>query len=120
MEEWKPVPDFPGYDVSNMGRVRSNPRNILRNGKIIRLRRERFLQPSLTSNGYQQVVLSRDGHQKSFRVHDLVLRVWHGECSDGDQAIWMNGDSQDNRADNLMWRRAAMDKLLANLPPAKP
>ena len=125
--DWRPVPDFPGYEVSNTGKVRSLPRPVLRNGKTTRLVRNCILRPSRTSNGSAQVVLSHAGRKKSFRVHHLVARVFHGECPKGERVIFKNGDYQDLRASNLTYGRpdptdhilAAMERLMARMPPGQ-
>jgi NUMOD4 motif/HNH endonuclease len=127
-KDWRPIPEFPGYEVHKTGKVRSLPRPITRNGKTIRLRHECSLRPSMTSNGFRQVVLSHAGRRKSFRVHDLVCRVFHGERPPGEQAIFKNGNRQDLRATNLTWGKPdptkrifeAMSKLADKLPPDLP
>jgi hypothetical protein len=120
-ERWEPIPDFPGYQVSNMGKVKSLPRPIMRKGTVIRTSPECILKPSRTPNGYWQVVLSHNGRQKNFRVQYLVLRVFVGEKPKDHVAVFRNGDSTDCRLVNLTYgkRQRALPPAAA-LPPLVP
>lgn len=78
-ECWWPVVGFEGlYDVSTLGRVRSLPRNTTRGG---------ILRQVLSTKGYPQVTLSRDGKTKTFRVHTLVAAAFLGSCPPGHQVL---------------------------------
>lgn len=71
-EVWKIIQDYPNYEVSNMGRVRSVDRVSFRNGKESALK-GKMLKPSIT-NGYYRVVIyggSRNIKRQVF-VHRLV------------------------------------------------
>lgn len=59
-EKWQEVKDFPGYEISNTGRVKS----LKRNNPII-------LKYDINSNGYLRVHLSNKSTKKVF-VHKLV------------------------------------------------
>jgi hypothetical protein len=118
-EHWEPIPDFPGYRVSDLGDVISTSRPLIRNGKTVRTLPEIPLKPSMTTNGFLQVVLSHDGHQKSFRVHDLVLKAFVGEKPKGQSAVFRNGDRTDCRLVNLRWGRP-LQRSSVPLPPYFP
>jgi len=62
-EQWKRITNFPGYEVSDMGRVRSKKR-----GKM------KLLKQHSNGKGYLQVSLRKDSktHRKS--VHHLVAQ----------------------------------------------
>lgn len=87
-EAWAPVADFPGYEVSNDGRVRSR-------GVVI-------LKPWLNRRGYLVVKLARDQRKHSRTVHRLVLAAFVGP-GDGLDACHGNGDRTDNRLANLRY-----------------
>lgn len=61
-EEWKPVKDFPNYQVSNRGELR-----YLRCGKWY----NKNLRPN--KDGYVRVILHNGGTSQHFRMADLVL-----------------------------------------------
>lgn len=96
-EIWMPVKNFPGYEVSNLGRVRTWKK---RNGKS--LRTEPVLKSSrLDANGYYKVDLIQDGNRKTMWVHRLVAEAFLGSIHDGMHVCHNNGIPSDNRLENL-------------------
>jgi len=85
-EEWKEVPGFPDYEVSDQGRVRRRP-----------------MQKSRTAHRYERVSLMKDGKTHYRYVHRIVCEAFHGADPGGAQVAHGNGDSFDNRAENLRW-----------------
>ena len=65
MEEiWKDIEGYEGfYQVSNQGRVRSIEREIIRNGRTIKLK-GRVLKQNVDSKGYLCVNLSKENNTK--------------------------------------------------------
>ncbi|MFE5828694.1 HNH endonuclease [Streptomyces sp. NPDC056508] len=103
-EEWREVPGWPRYFVSDQGRM------LGRRGKVLR--------PSTNyRNGYQYVGLSKadgTGGTKSFNVHRLVLEAFDRPSRPGEQCRHLNGDPADNRLSNLCWgtpRENAADRV---------
>lgn len=101
-ETWRDVPDFPGYQVSDLGRVRSR----LSRGRC----RERFvsswriLSPGRLPKGYLSVHLQRDGLTHHRYVHRLVLEAFVGPCPPECEARHvLSPDPRDNRLVNLAW-----------------
>lgn len=96
-EQWKDVVGFEtGYEVSNLGNVRSKTRTIA-DGRVYK---GRPLKPWF-SEGYARITLP---NRTKVKIHRLVCRAFHGEPPEGKPfALHRNGDSLDNRADNLYW-----------------
>lgn len=96
-EEWKDIEGFPGYQVSNQGRLRSNKRSHKNNGDYY------FLKPRLLPNGYYQVSLYRsDGAPKEISVHTLVANAFNDHSDPSKNVVMhMNDIKTDNRASNL-------------------
>lgn len=107
MEVWKAVPDYPDYECSNLGRVRSwQPIGNNQSGQGRPREEPLVLAQAKTRGDYLFVNLCRDGTTKSFRVNRLVLLTFVGEPPEGMQACHNNGDRQDNRLSNLRWDTA--------------
>lgn len=92
-EEWREVPGFPGYAVSDQGQVRG------RTGGV--------LKPHSDATGRQRVDLGGKRHRRAARVHTLVLEAFQGPRPEGHEASHLNGDASDNRAANLAWESHA-------------
>lgn len=79
-EEWRNIEDFPGYQVSSEGRVRSFW-HVLQHGKGARRSfvvdmEPRILPQSIDDNGYLKVFLIRDGKNYVKKVHKLVAKAF--------------------------------------------
>ena len=110
-EKWKPIRGFHGwYEVSNLGRVRS-PEGRVTGGKqhTHRVWRERILkQKSRTRpGGYGRVdlyvSLRRNGESRNYLVSRLVAKAFCPGFKPGLTVNHIDGDSTNNRADNLEW-----------------
>ena len=127
MEQWRPIPDFPGYDVSNHGRVRSYFRAIGNRssgggmGWQIADTPQRVLRPSVGKTGYCHVNLCRDGEQHGAKVHKLVLSAFAGAPLPGFECAHNNSNPSDNRLSNLRydtpWGNAQDQRLRDGEPP---
>lgn len=100
MERWLPVAGFPGYEVSDLGRVRSYLRT---GGGGLRRSAPKLLTP-VTERGYKKLELWRDGALVTRRhVHRMVLDAFVGPRKPGFHACHWNGVRDDNRLENLRW-----------------
>lgn len=89
---WAQVYDFPNYLVSNYGDV-SNATT----GKLLR--------HSMTQQGAVKVNLMRDNVSYTRSVKVLVAELFLDGASDiFNTPIHLDGDQENNRADNLAWR----------------
>lgn len=90
LEKWKPVEEYPEYEVSSYGRVRS-----LKYGKI------RMIRPGVGRSGYSNVVLYKDKKKNNRGVHILVAYAFLGERPRGFDINHKSGIKTDNRVENL-------------------
>jgi hypothetical protein len=91
----RPIPGFPGYQITTDGRVWSEP-------KTTSHKKGKWLKPCIT-NGYVYAGLYQNGKCFDRRVHRLVLETYVGPCPKGMEACHNNGDRRDNRLENLRW-----------------
>jgi hypothetical protein len=98
-EEWRAVVGFEGkHEVSNHGRVRSVPRDIIRSdGSPLHIRGG-LLTPSVDRDGYAFVCLS--GRQAR-TIHTLVAKAFLGARPDGMQVNHKDGVKSNNHPSNL-------------------
>lgn len=86
-EQWKEIPEYPGYAVSNLGRVR--------------LKRGTITPGSADRNGYLRVTFSHE-KVKHFWVHRLVATAFIPN-PEGKSEVNHLGEKTDNRACMLEW-----------------
>ncbi len=87
------IPDFPGYQVSNHGRVKNN-----KTGKI--------LKPYLT-RGYLRVSLYNESGRKCKLVHRLVAEAFLPNLHCKPAVNHINGCKTDSNVSNLEWVSAS-------------
>ena len=102
-EVWKPIPDYPGYEASTHGRIRSYWHNIYRGRygqeRILKPTVQRILKQCMAGGGYLVVALNR----RQLKVSRLVLTAFIGPPGPGEQACHNDGNISDNRLPNLRW-----------------
>ena len=100
-EIWKDIPNYEGYQVSNLGRVKSLER--FRKGKndcLVSIK-ERILKPGITRNGYYIIGLTKQSILKTYLVHRLVFEAFNGPIPEGYEINHINEKKFDNRLENL-------------------
>lgn len=98
-EQWRLVPGWPEYEVSDLGSVRS-----LRSGRTMRVH-------ALPHTGHMNVKLKRSGAVMSNGVHVLVAAAFIGPRPEGMEVCHNNGDPNDNRLANLRYGTPSANHL---------
>ena len=103
-EIWKDIKGYEGlYQVSNLGRVKSLERKVLRSDGTSLAISERILKLGKNARGYLSVQLCANGIVKCFRVYRLVAQAFIPNPDNKPQVNHIDGNKQNNRADNLEW-----------------
>ena len=96
-EIWKDIPEFEGYQVSNLGRVKS----LEGIDALGHKRKEKILKPQMLNNGYYRVALWKNSIQKRYLVHRLVWIAFNGHIPEGYEINHLNEVKSNNRLENL-------------------
>lgn len=108
-EIWKDVKGYEGiYQVSNLGRVRSLDRIIIKrhpkSGIPTEYRHKgRIMKPISYPNGYLTICLKNERKKENWLIHRLVGKAFVSGYFEGADINHKNEDVTDNRADNLEW-----------------
>lgn len=100
----RPIPDFPGYEVTDDGRVLST-----RPWRGSSAPRE--LRGGVGKRGYRLVVLCDGQHRRTREVHCLVAEAFHGPRPEGTVIRHLDGDNQNNASWNLRYGTYSENEL---------
>ena len=105
-EEWRDAVGYEGkYQVSNIGRVKSldhyDHRGVFRPGKI--LKQLKAGKTILLSRRLKVSLVDADNKPKKVLVHRIVAMAFCDGYSPDLQAFHIDGNTMNNRADNLKW-----------------
>ena len=109
---WKPVPGYEGsYEVSSTGLVRSCSRSVRGPGGHAKRIAGTVLSPSTSKTGYKRVTLYKDGRQKTFGVHQIVLAAFVGPAPAGTETCHNDGNPANNHLENLRYDTKRANQL---------
>lgn len=89
MENYKQIPQFPEYELSDLGNVRN------KKGKV--------LSATKDQKGYRMVCLRKDGKSHTKRISKMVGILFVPNPNNKSQVNHKNGIRWDDRADNIEW-----------------
>lgn len=103
-EIWKDIEGYEGlYQVSNLGRVKSLERVVLRgNGRTLKVR-ERILKSAIQGTGYERIYLHDEGVKRGFYAHRLVAQAFLYRKDGADEVNHKDGNKLNNESSNLEW-----------------
>ena len=93
-EIWKDIDDYPNYQISNYGRVKSIPRKRVK-GKL--------LTPSRSNCGYLKIYLMKDRKGYLVSIHRLVAKAFIPNPNNLPEVNHIDGNKENNCVDNLEW-----------------
>lgn len=89
MEIWKPLRNFPSYNGSTEGR-------------IMNVKTQHILTPTLDKNGHMRVTLMRNNKQHSYKVDKAIAETFLGEHP-GMDLRHKDNDRTNSHVDNLYY-----------------
>jgi hypothetical protein len=101
-EEWRDIAGFEGlYMISSHGNARSIPRIVERSGSTMRIPGGAL---ELNANrGYRRINLRKNGKTFQRFIHQLVAEAFIGERQPGQDTRHLDGNSLNNRVENLAY-----------------
>lgn len=103
-EEWRDINGYEGlYQVSNLGRVKSLPKEWVSGTGGVRKHNGKILKLNIDKLGYSRVLLYKNGTRKQCTVHQLVAIAFlrHKPCGYELVIDHIDDDPKNNRVDNL-------------------
>lgn len=95
-ETWKPIPGYPNYEASDLGRVR-------RTTDTSRYLSGYVLTSYVRNGRYPEVGLCEGGHSTNIFVHQAVVLAFVGPPPAGMEIRHLDGDKLNCRLDNLKY-----------------
>ncbi|WP_112595832.1 NUMOD4 motif-containing HNH endonuclease [Mycobacteroides abscessus] len=114
LENWLPVSGYPGYEVSDQGRVRSLDRQARSRWDTPKTLRGKELSQRLIGGSgpegrYPGCVLYRGGKRRTVTVHTLVLETFVGPRPEGMVGCHRDDVPTNNHLSNLYWGTPAQN-----------
>lgn len=111
VEEWKDIPGYETlYQASTLGRIRTCEGKTTKSARFAkRIWKQRFIVPkwaraSRSSKRFDaRVELWKEGTHKTFLVARLIALTWCDGYAEGLTVNHIDGDSTNNKAENLEW-----------------
>lgn len=102
-EIWKDIQGYEGlYQVSNLGRVKSLNRIVIKEYRGCRIHKERILK-DYNVRGYRQIKLQKNKTKKNLFIHRLVAEAFIPNPNNYTEIDHIDCDKFNNKVSNLKW-----------------
>ena len=105
MEIWKDIPNFEGYQASNLGRIRTHNKTTYTQKHGVRHWKDRILKQKYSSKDKcYRVELWKDGQHKTLLVHRLIASTFLENHLESSLTVnHKDGNRRNNNVINLEW-----------------
>ena len=101
VEIWRDIEGYHNYQVSNLGRVKSLERNVIKGRGGLYKIEEKILKSRKDKNGYLLINLCKEGEMRSYLVHRLVASAFLDNPNNLPQVNHKDEDKTNNRVENI-------------------
>jgi hypothetical protein len=103
MEEWRDIKGFENiYQISNLGRVKSLGRELIRSNGCKQNIKERILKHGKDGKGYHMVILKNISNKRNTKVHHLVAESFLNHNKQNNLIVdHIDNDKDNNKLNNL-------------------
>ena len=103
-EIWLPIEGYENlYEISNLGRVRSLERTVIKKNGVRRKVSGKILKPRTNNSGYLMVRLYKNGIWRDFLLHRIVSTAFIPNPDKKLQVNHLSEDKTNNSVENLEW-----------------
>lgn len=104
MEEiWKDIPDYNGYQVSNLGRVKTLDRTVIYSNGLKVKYKGKILKEFNHKHNYSCVNLWKNNKAKTFLIHRLVAQAFIPNPNYYNEINHIDNNRKNNVVSNLEW-----------------
>ena len=100
---WKQINDFPSYQISDTGEIKSLERTITNSLGQTYVLKARILKPRTSGKGYIKVTLRKDNKSFEKYIHILVAEHYIDNPENLPVVNHKDGNKQNCSVDNLEW-----------------
>lgn len=102
-EEWRYIENYPNYQVSNLGRVKSKERYTKAKDNMLIHRKDKILKLQKDRKGYLYVRLYNENGFKAIKVHLLVAKAFIKNKDNKPTVDHIDRNKANNNVNNLRW-----------------
>ena len=102
-EVWVPVEGYPNHELSNLGRVRSLPRQGSKGGLLVLHEHKTYKRTHDKEGGYWGYSLSHKNKKKFYPLHQLMGRHFIPNPLELPCVLHRDDDRKNNSLSNLYW-----------------
>ena len=97
-------PGYEGwYQVSNMGRIKSLQRMVVRKDGAVQIYKSKIVKPFINKQGRCSIALSKNSKVKKFILPRLVAQAFVPNPKNKPEVNHIDENPQNNKAENLNW-----------------